>query len=630
MRKLSYLFGLWLLAACNEGPSSSPSVPDINVHIDRLSKPLSISAINKDQKGYLSLTNEIAFHGFSESGLFENKPLDDEKEPLADAPIRMTISSICSTENAGKFTKDIHLTRYNFDFAVIDLVPHALFFQGKTLSSSCSFFFIVTDTKGQDRRFSLKQFPLASIPENKALMIMDSIGQDLSFFKDKIIKREDMDDFFLISRDPSPQQTLTLLCDRSNNIIELADNPAAPIFRLLYTTQSFLPMGTQNCRILSQKNNKSTGITRVFKIDFSTFINEIPLIQLSTLSVRLNFLPLEPLLQPGKWHRYMNAEFDDKFFGFLDENPKPDYTSPHLTGVFELAGLPEDFLSVQYSPVKIQVDTECVGDALPEQSIKRQFNLSLVPSIPLMRVTPEEVFQMHYPASYKLPKTDEEDPDVESWAVAYKTHVNFPQQTNKRPAIGCSYTFHFQNLKTEAKVPYSPLTYPIQWNSGGIGVAYDHKDLRRGMPVFYENILSEGTGNILFPLKTQLASYPSHIRVHFEPDSIMFKCGYGLKKHPETPSFQSELSLQYTPLSLPLSEFLLHPAFKEYIKVQKAVKCRVLLYQKNQLLYFSPEIQILSQTDGLIRTLRLRGIIYDDSLSRYHIWNSIQRFFFTL
>lgn len=630
MKKIICLFGLCLLAACTESPPPSSPVPDVNVHIDRLSEPLSISAANKNQKGFLSLANDIEFHGFSESGLFKNKPLDDGKKPSADAPIIMKISSICSTEKDGKFTKDIHLTRYNFDFAVIDLVPHAIFFQGKSLSSSCSFFFIVTDTKGRDHRFSLKQFPVAFIPENKNLTVMDSTGKDLSLFKDKIIKREDMDDFFLINRTLSPQQTLTLICDRLDNIIELADNPAVPIFRLLYTTQSSLPMETQNCRILSQKNKKSTGITRVFKIDFSTFTREIPLIQLSALSVRFNLLPSEPLFQPGKWHHYMNAEFNNKFFGSLKEEPKPDYTSPHLSSMFELAGLPEDFLLTPYSPVKIHVDTECVGDALPEKSVKQQFNLNLVPFIPLMSVTPEEIFQMSYPKNDRLPKTAEEDKIIKTWAIAYEKHVNFPQQTNERPAIKCSYTFHFQNLKTEMKVSYSPLIDFIKWNSGGIGIAYDHKDLFKGIPVFYEDIIFEGAGNILFPLKTQVASYPLHIHKHFVPDSIKFKCGYGLKRHPEPPPFQSELSLQHMPFSLPLSEFLLHPAFKEYIKEQKAVKCRVLLYQKNHLLYFSPETQILSKTDELIRALKLRGITYKDSLNENHIWNSIQRFFLTL
>ena len=630
MKKIICLYGLWVFTACGLNPPSS-RIPHVTVHTDNQPEPLNISFLNEDEKGYLNLSNELTFYGFSESGLFENStPSNATESSLTNALIRMKISSICTTINKRKFTKDIFLTRYNFNFAVMDLIPHALFFQEENLFPSCSFFFAVTDTQGGTHHFAIKQTPMASIPKNKNLTLIDTAGEDLSFSENKIITWEDLDNFFLINQDPQPQQTLAFFCDQLNEVVELQDNPATPIFRLLYTSQNPLPSGIQTCRILSRINNKSTGITKAFKIDFSSFTHETPHIKLSELSLRLNLLPPEPLFQPGKWHHHVNTERKYKLIRSPKEDVSPDYNSPHINAVFELTGLPENFRSVKYSPVKIQVETKCIDEIFSEKSVVQYSYLNLIPYIPLMSITPAEVFQMSYPKNDTLPKARESDPTIKIWAVAYEKYKDYPKQTNRKLPVKCSYTFYFQDLETGAKLAYPPLTYSIHWNSGGIGIAYDHTDLKRGIPVFYEDILYEGAGNILFPFKTQIQTYSSHIQIYFEPNSIILKCGYGLKKHPKVPPYQSELPLEYMPFSIPLSEFLLNPEFKKYVKRQKTIKCRALLYKKNRLLYFSPEIQILSKTNDLIRTLRLRRIMYERSLSKDFIWKDIKRFFFTL
>ena len=473
----------------------------MTVHTDSRPEPLNISVLNNDAKGYLNLSNEIVFQGFSESGQFENTSSPAENVPSVNAPVKMKISSICTTTNKKRFTKDIHLTRYNFDFAVMDLIPHALFFQEPRLSSSCSFFFVVTDTKGGEHRFALKQQPLASIPENKNLTLVDANGEDLSLFEDKIIQWEDMDDFFLISRQPHPQQILSFFCDQLNEVMELRDHPATPVFRLLYSIQNPLPSGIQSCRILSRTNDKSKGITKVFKIAFSSFNHDLPLLKLSNLSLHLNLLPPEPLFQPGKWHRLMNTEYNKRLIAFRTRDLRPNYNRPHLNALLELDGLPEDFHSIKYSPVKIQVETKCSNEIFSEESADQTFHFNLTPYIPLMSVTPLKAFQMSYPKNIHLPTAKKSDPPLTNWSVAYEKYSDLPKKSNERPVIKCTYTFYFHDLETEAKLSYPPFTYHIHWNSGGIGIAYDHRDLRKGIPIFYEDILSNGAGNIFFPLK---------------------------------------------------------------------------------------------------------------------------------
>lgn len=627
MKKFIYLYSLWILAACGLNPPSS-RIPHVRVHTNNQLEPLSISFLNEDEKGYLNLSNELTFYGFSESGLFENNATDSS---LTNTPIRMKISTICTTLNKRKFTKDIQLTKYNFSFSVMDLIPHALFFQEENFFPSCSFFFIVTDTQGGMHHFAIKQTPMASIPKSKNLTLIDAAGEDLNFSENKVITWEDMDDFFLISQDPQPEQTLAFFCDQLNEVIELQDNPATPIFRLLYASQNPLPSGIQTCRILSRINNKSTGITKTFKIDFSSFTHETPHIKLSNISLQLNLLPSEPLFQPGKWHHNVNTERKYKIIKYPKEDVSPDYSSPHLNAVFELTGLPENFHLIKYSPIEIQVKTKCINKIFSEQSIVQHFYFNLTPYIPLMSITPLEVFQMSYPKKHMFLKVS--DSTVKVWAIAYEKYEDYPKKINRKLPVKCSYIFYFQNLETGAKLAYPPFTYSIHWNSGGIGISYDHIDLSKGIPVFYEDILHEGAGNILFPFKTQTQVYSSHIQSYFKPSSMILKCGYGLKKlkkHSPAPPYQSELPLEYMPFSIPLSEFLLNPEFKEYIRIQKAIKCRTLLYKKNRLLYFSPEIQILSKTDDLIRVLRSRGIMYKRSPDKDFIWRDLKRFFFTL
>ena len=629
MKKIALLYGLWFFNACNL-PSSSSKIPNVTVHTDNRPEPLNISILNSDEKGYLNLSNKIVFHGFFESGRFKNTSFSTEDALSVNTPVKMNISSICTTANKKRFTKDIHLTRYNFDFAVMDLIPQALFFQEHKSLSSCSFFFIVTDTQGEEHRFSLKQQPLTSIPENKNLTLADVSGKDLSLFEDKIIQWEDKDDFFLISRHFHPQQILAVVCDQLNEVIELKDYPATPVFRLLYSTQNPLPSGVQNCRILSRTENMSTGITKIFKIDFSSFNHDLPQLKLSNLSLFLNSLPPEPLFQIGKWHRLMNIKYTIRIVGFRNRDLQPNYNRPHLNSLLELEGLPEDFYSTKYSPIKIQAETKCANEIFPEKAVEQIFHFNLIPFIPLMSVTPLETFQMNHLKKIHLPKTKESDPSITNWSVAYQKYKRAQMQQNKKSVIKCTYIFNLYDLETNGKLSYPPFTYHIHWNSGGIGIAYDHEDLIMGIPIFYEDTLSEGAGNILFPFKTHIHSYPPHIQEHFEPDSIVLKCGSGLRHNPKPLAYHAELPLEYTPFSLPLSKLFLTSSFREYMTEHIAVKCRTLLYQKDRLLYFSPEIQVLTKISAFRRELRSRKIKYDKVLSEQFIWHDIRRFFFTL
>ena len=642
MRKILFLSGLCLFGGCDPitAPPDSKRVPEITVLIDRFSNPMDISIINKDENGYVNLSNEIVFQGFAETGQFVNVPLRLKKftvseiETSDDTLAKMKISSICATERDGRFIRDIYLKRYNFRFAVMDLIPPALFFQGSALSSSCSFFFEVKDKAGGLHRFSLKQLPLASIPESKNLRILDSDGGDLSFSENKIITAEDMNDFFLVSEDPRPRQTLAVFCGNSHKVMEFQDIPAVPFFRLLYSSKKSLPDGIQSCRVLSRKGHRSTGITKVFQIDFSTFARQAPFLKLSELSLRFTSAPFEQLFQPGKWRYYSNADYKDRFLGPAGEvNLKPDDTLPHLVSVFEPEGLPEDFLSVKYSPVKIPVETQCVSEAFPEKPAEGRFYLDLISPVPLMSVTPLEAFQMSYPENTYLPKRAEDEEPKKVWAVLHGNYKETQKQTNKKPVVKCSYKFHFQSVATGAKLAYQPLVYSIRWRAGGMGVGYDHRELGVGIPSFYEDLVSEGAGNILFPFQSYVMSHPSHIQSSLKPDSIVFRCGEGLKRNQKKNpvSFQTKLSGEDMGFSLPLSVFLSDPDFKEYTSKQKAVKCRTLLYKGEALLYFSPEIQILRKTKAFRRAIRMRGIKYNmDIVDEDFVWDDLKKFFFTL
>ena len=638
MKKILFLSGLVLFAGCdlNIAPGASKRAPEVTVLIDRYSDPMDISVINKDENGYINLSNEIALKGFAESGQFINTfktsvvgKMETSDETLA----KMKISSVCATERDGRFVRDIYLKQYHFQFAVMDLIPPALFFQGPALSTSCSFFFEIKDRAGGVHRFSLKQLPLASIPERKNLRILDSSGGDLSFSENKIITAEDTDEFFLMSEEPSSRRFLSVFCEGSQKVMEFQDIPAVPLFRLLYSSEKSFPDGIRNCRVLSRKGHRSTGITKVFQIDFSTFARPPAFLKLSELSLRFTPAPFKKLFQPGKWLHYLNADYKDRFLAPADVELKPDDTLPHSAGVFEVEGLPEDFLSVRYSPVKIHVDTQCVSEAFPEKPAEGRFNLDLISPIPLMSVTPLEAFHLRYPENKYLPKRTEREEPKKAWALLHKNYKRTEKQTNKKPVIKCSYKFHFQDLETGAKLSYEPLVYNIRWRAGGMGVGYDHRELGAGVPSYYEDLVSEGAGNILFPFKAYIMSRPSHIQSSLKPDFTVFRCGEGLKRNKKkTPVFfQTELPRGSAGFSLPLSVFLSDPDFKEYMDAQSAVKCRTLLYRGETLLYFSPEIQILRKTKTFRRAIRMRGIKYNkDVVDEDFIWSDLKKFFFTL
>ena len=597
MKLFIVLFSLWLLSACENIPVLSPSSSDtdepkadIQVQIDE--RTLDISFLNKNSQEPLSLSSEILFSGFSESGLFDNDK-EEEKRPgtpeSSPTEPKMKISGICVSKEGGKFVKDISLNRYKFQFTVMDLIPYPIFFQEEGVS--CSFVFVVTDETGREHHFSLRQQALTSLGENKSLTLSDSSGKELSVLENKVIGPEDIDNFFLTNANLQPKQTIFLLCSPSHKMTPLqSDNLAVPAFRLVQAAQNSSLQGVQACRFLSQKNKKLIGVTKVFQVDLSAIDSKTPSLKLEDLKLTLHHGP-HPLFQPGKWRQSHGNQFvETEEFKSIKNSLVPKDDQPHINSVFKVSGLPEDFLQLQYAPVKIRVETQCIGDFFPNQVIDRTFHLNLTPDIPLMRVTPEEVFQMKYLKNRKMEGTGK------VWPTLYSDALDYLKSAALKPSMDCSYLFHFQDLKTKEEWSHPSLSYDIQWDGGGMGIAYDHPDLSKGAAVFYEELLSEGAGAVLFAFKKELPSQPPHLQNYLLPDSAQFKCGDGLSNfHRERKAPHPSLPLEgEIPFSLPVSVFLNMDGVRKHIRY-RALKCRLLLYRGNVLLYFSPEVQLVSE-----------------------------------
>ena len=599
MKKIGIKIGiLLLLTACQNkffnNLKSISSFPEPKVSLDQLKPPLKISVVNKSNEGYLELSDKLSFHGFE--GLNLNNSSSSSEKDIQ----KMKISSHCSVNDKKTF-KEIQIDRYQFEFSVIDLLPDELLFKNTKDFMACSFFFQLTDTNKNKYHFALTQHPLHSIESASLLALKNADNETLSFLPNSTIQLQNIDDFFLISESPKNIDKISLTCN--NNFQALLSNDKSqlsfPIFRRFYSEQDTFPDDLQECRIITQKNNISNGITKTFKIDFSTFKNQNTISpDIDALTLKLDYTPSQEFFQPDKlfWH-VQSERLDSKQQKRLPDIDLPyKYTQPNISSVFKFGKIPKDFLNEKYDPINVKVQTKCINDSFENKLVEKTYTFPFTHQFPLMKVTPENVFQMNYPEFLR-------DPNHK------KTKKNFLSEVHihKRSPIQCSYKFQLHNIKTNEIKNFKELLMNVEWNSGGFGVTFDNQTLKEGYPVFLDEIITKGS-NIHFTYQ----NLNKHLKAS-PPDVLRLKCspGFGEKK-----DFEMQVSLTKDTYFFPFSALLEGTDFKLYLKSQYLTKCRLLLYKNNKLDYFSHEIHILDK--GIQREFYNKyGASYPEKIKNY-------------
>ena len=110
------------------------------------------------------------------------------------------------------------------------------------------------------------------------------------------------------------------------------------------------------------------------------------------------------------------------------------------------------------------------------------------------------------------------------------------------------------------------------------------------------------------------------------PDGMTFSCGGSQSTSDFKTTYEKNFFLDemYFP-SLPLSYFVNTESFHKYLENNRFVKCRILLYKKSILQYFSQDIKLIDTNEVFLRDIN--QLSEEDTLWNF---NTLSRLFYWL
>ena len=292
----------------------------------------------------------------------------------------------------------------------------------------------------------------------------------------------------------------------------------------------------------------------------------------------------------------------------------------HTVSVFKIPGLfeqlPENFKEKDYESYKIKVNTECFSPLFSTDSnrhttgeVMKTYQLPLSESFPVMSVTPWEVFQIYLPKNLEdiLLKTDPQS--LRSDGKAPLKMKRRKQIVDYQEQVICSYHFQIQNERGELSSIGWIKNREIYWNPGSYGITFNTERAKKGFPLLLNQALNDSI-QVEFLFLRNLASptfqfLPKDFAL---PDSMVFSCG-GRRFHPNDynpnfkTSYEESFALNEVPLSIPLSWFITKKGFDTYLENNQFIKCRIVLYRKGVLQYFSQDIKFVHLNRQFLREL---------------------------
>lgn len=569
---------------------------DPKVQFQKEIAPLRIGVMNKQNKDPLTISDEIIFSGFVQSGLFNHNQVETDKDKVVlisaseDSKSLMNVSTRC-TSNGKNFIFDQEFSKYRFNFSVIELLPDSLLLEDQNSKISCSFFFSIQDKNLLTHYFSLTQVPMKDLHKQRHLFIKGKHNENLGLSLNKTIGRRDINNFFLIHKDSKDLTEVRFICAEWIQETSFNSVPSVtPIFRLLQSRND-LPAEEQECRIVTSAQNRRLGVTTSFRVDFSQFKNEVAPFDLT--DIQLQIVSKTDFYSKGKWdfwiseiQRKLSHQDDQRV---LERIKNRKYFSLSDSLVFE--NLPKDFKEKQYELVSVYVQTECKGELFKNRVYEKGYEFPLTSEISLMSVLPLDMLQIYY--NPQLKKKDRYTLKSATIGKMLKEWVD-KKDEQESPDLGlhsrfvssCSHKVSLKNDRNQ-ELHFHPIYQETTWSPSGFGISFDSSSLRKGYPTF----LDEVEGQLSFDFMRQVATHENSLKSFQLPDKLTLMCGRDFEEVTEVLSVPIEASVFSISTSI---LFHNNSVFVKLLNEKLALKCRTLLYKGKNLKYFSPEIQILS------------------------------------
>ena len=650
--KLSFFISLiFMICACNNNSSflnnQKPSPEDQDffipkVYFNKNNHFLDIKTLNRENKT-LDLYDQVVFStekdflNNKDSVSFNLKPLEKftNKEK-----VKIRVSSFCSrskikmTEHQGadRSHQEMAGSSLQISFSIIDLIPKKFLSEYLDKEFYCTFIFSIKDKSQNLNHYSLTQQKIQADFSNSrgnplALIQETDSGYDYTP-TNYIIDENNIKTVLLLNNTEQPVTNYELFCG-GRKIMDVPDFKANvnPTFAGLMSLEK-LPKELKRCRFFSKNENKVTGVTRSFLMNFSRLNMKSKTIDLKLIKEPIFVDISEKDVYPESFkERY---QLDEWVRNSFVKPPKPYISSENslaLNAYIHFKNLNQINLNESYSSIDVLLETTCLDtNPNPEnnlfglgQLLSTSTRLPIREKIPIAAALPSQIFKMGRAYDKWARELIDLHKDIERNAryISKREEYNKRQKIfNKRYAeqltvearlreirnqVTCLYTVKLEDANnSQNNREFETKAYQILWTRAGYGVSYTA--FPEGQNPFISLDQQANTEKRKFE-SIRFHSTMGYINLNFFDligTPILQKERYGLENFAlscNSPNNQDlYLSWPYSPAikgQIILKDLFSQPDFKNYIEDQNKANCRVLLYETGGLLkYFSGEIRL--------------------------------------
>ena len=600
-----------------------------------------IKTLNREDR-VLSLYDQIVFS--NEKDFLSNK----DKSPFSLKPletltnkkdIKVQVSSFCSQsktdlkteQETDRLFQEMASVSSHSSFSIIDLVPQEFLLEYLDKEFYCSFIFAIKNKQKNFTYYSLTQQTIqAGFADSQksplALIQETDIGYKYAS-ANHTVHQKNINNTLLLNNTNQVATNYELFCEG----VKIIDIPnfkinTGSIFTSLMTAEKW-PEEIKTCRFFSKNNKQITGVTRSFRLDFSSLNIKNEPVELSLIE--------EPVfidISKKDVHPESFKTWDDLPDWVIEKfaRPTPPYISSEnslaLNSYIHFTNLNQINQSGNYNSIEVILETKCLDShPNPERnlfgighSISTVVRLPLREKIPIATALPSNIFEMgkaydHWARELidlqkKAVRSAEYISKADSKRRSKIFYRRYTEQLEAESAlkgmrhqITCLYTIklestdHAQNTRE-----FETKAYQILWTREAYGVSYTA--FPEGKNPFITLEQQANTNKLRFE-SIRVRSLMGYLNLTFFDlieTPILQKESYGLEGFALN---CNSLSNQNLYLSWPyssainnqivLKDLFLHPDFQSYMQDQDEANCRVLFYEEDALLrYFSGEIRL--------------------------------------
>ena len=621
MKHVIFFLNLFLFLSCSgersllsTGEDSSQQNGKISIeptiYLSKAEQSIPLQQLNRENIT-LNLSDKIIFSDKKEKKF--KSPYKTLEKAGQNEELKVKVSSFCSYEKNQTGGKEPHRSVqetggnfYRWSFAIFELIPKEILLKGMDKIFYCSFIFAFKDSEDTFNYYNIVQQPITpyfnSEKTNQLSLIRETKSGSYLPVGKEIIESKNIPKILILNNTLSPVKSYQLFCEGLKIASFHSDFNGNNIFAKLMAYDGHnLPEGIKKCRIFSEQDGAFIGMTDSFLLDFNSLKQNRSTIDLS--SIADSVIAVKDL---------------NKTYKSGDKLP--------LNSYFEFNNLN---ISNKNNAIEITIHTQCIEPQKKNQMLSETYSFPFRKKIPIMAVTPKQMFFMEMSNS-----------TYTNWLKAISRYsIEYPKallgeifQEKQSHSSNCIYKISLQDRhKPENKKDFETQSYAVQWTEKAYGIDeiifeiyLEHLQIPTLLRPAYSidinsrfektreeiKVLSPHRRDIIkkpfFSLKTDIyTNRINYLNLNFfdvidDPffqvegtrlDKISLFC-FSQNSQKKKSSIVLEWPYSLQMYSLSLKTFFLNPKIKEYIETAKISNCRLFLYEKDILRYFSEEMRI--------------------------------------